>query len=93
MATAGVADVGVEPELGGDSLGALTEDGALAAKTPLCKRQVCVGSVPDKNGNVATRGHAGVARPPLIGSIVAIVMPGGGGPKPSCGCRTDSCMN
>jgi hypothetical protein len=80
-------------ELGKDCAGRLPGGLVLAAKIPLCRRQGWVGSVPDRNGNVAIRGHAGVARPPVVGSIVAIVMPGGGGPNPNCGCRTDWLMN
>ena len=61
----------------------LAEDGTLAARIPPCTGQLRVGSVPVRKGTVATRGHADVARPPVVGSIFAIVMPGGGGPKPT----------
>lgn len=38
-----------------------------------------VGAVPARNGRVIARGQAVVARPPLAGSIVAIVIPRGTG--------------
>src|SRR5690348_13938540 len=84
---------GAPAELGGDSIGGLVDSGVLALKIPPCRRQICVGSVPERNGSAATRGHEGVARPPVVGSMVAMVMPGGGGPKPICGWRTALRMN
>src|ERR1700682_1967889 len=44
---------------------------------PPCSGQICVGAVPLRKGMVAIRGQPAVARPPLSGSIVAIVIPAG----------------
>ena len=60
---------------GGKAPGPATRVGAGAI--PLCNGHICVGAVPIKNGTVAVRGHPPVASPPLCGSIVAIVIPGG----------------
>src|SRR5581483_2482509 len=90
-----VAGLGAAPgeasaEMEGAAAGAALD--AAVAIQPLCNGHGWVGSVPLRNGKAILRGHPAVATPPLAGSIVTIVMPGGGPPKPSDGCRTASVM-
>ena len=86
-AGAGGANVGacdIVAELGGY--------GCALANIPPWIEHICVGSVPIRNGSETCRGHAGVARPPDSGSIVAIVIPDGSG-KSSGAAAAASCIN
>jgi len=67
-------------------------DVGMLARIPPCSGHIWVGAVPIRNGSGICLGHAGVARPPDSGSIVAIVMPDGSG-KSSGSAGAASCMN
>jgi len=76
-----VAGVGAAPGAAAPPGGGIAAPGPATkvgdGARPPCNGQICVGAVPFKNGTVTIRGHPEVARPPLCGSIVAIVIPGG----------------